>query len=101
MKNLNILQLSVAAIVLLSVGTSCSTTSRVPDDDKLFTGLSKIEYVNYEKNDHFLSTQEEVEAALATAPNGSFLEVPIIAPYLTAYGYIMLLQVPNRFLAVG
>ena len=72
MKNLNILQLSVAAIVLLSVGTSCSTTSRVPDDDKLFTGLSKIEYVNYEKNDHFLSTQEEVEAALATAPNGSF-----------------------------
>lgn len=56
--------------VMLVLG-SCSTTSRVPDDDKLFTGLTKIEYANYEKNDHFVSTQEEVEAALATAPNGA------------------------------
>jgi len=51
--------------------SSCSTTSGVPDDDQLFIGLSKIDYQNYEKNDHFTSTQEEIEAALATAPNGA------------------------------
>lgn len=56
-----------AAVVL----ASCSTTKLVPDDDRLFIGLTKIEYTNYEKNDHFLSTQEEIEAALATAPNGA------------------------------
>ena len=50
---------------------SCSTTSGVPDDDKLFVGLEKIKYTHYEKDDHFLSTQEEVEAALASAPNGA------------------------------
>lgn len=50
---------------------SCSTTSGVPDDDKLFVGLTKIDYKNYDKSDHFITTQEEVEAALATAPNGA------------------------------
>lgn len=50
---------------------SCSTTSGVPDDDQLFIGLTKIDYQDYEKNDHFITTQEEVEASLATAPNGS------------------------------
>ena len=56
-------------LCLLAAG--CSTTSRVPDDDKLFVGLEKIKYLDYEKNDHFVSTQEEVEAALASAPNGA------------------------------
>lgn len=51
--------------------TSCSMTKNIPEDDQLFTGLKKIAYEDYEKNDHFLITQEEVEAALATAPNGS------------------------------
>ena len=50
---------------------ACSTTKLVPDDDKLFIGLTKIDYQNYEKNDHFVATQEELEAALATAPNGA------------------------------
>ena len=30
---------------------ACSTTKLVPDDDKLFIGLTKIDYQNYEKND--------------------------------------------------
>lgn len=50
---------------------SCSMTKNIPDDDQLFTGLTKISYDNYEKNDNFIMTQEEVEAALATAPNGA------------------------------
>ena len=56
------------ALLLLA---ACSTTKLVPDDDQLFVGLTKIDYTNYEKNANFASTQEEVEAALATAPNGA------------------------------
>lgn len=58
----------MAAVMVLA---SCSTTSGVPEDDQLFIGLTKIDYKNYEKNDHFISVQEEIEAALATAPNGA------------------------------
>ncbi len=46
-------------------------TNGIADDDQLFTGLTKINYDNYERNDNFVLTQEEVEAALATAPNGA------------------------------
>lgn len=58
----------ILAALLLS---SCSVTKNIPDGDQLFTGLTKIDYANYEKGAHFDSTQEEVEAALATAPNGA------------------------------
>ena len=51
---------------------ACSTTSSVPAEDQLYVGLKPIVYKEYEKSDHFYSTQEEVEAALATAPNGAF-----------------------------
>ena len=50
---------------------SCSMTKNIPEDDQLFTGLKAITYSDYEKNDNFTQTQEEVEAALATAPNGA------------------------------
>ena len=50
---------------------SCSTTSSVPDGDRLYTGIDKVTYVNYEKNDHFTTTQEEVAAALDCPPNGA------------------------------
>lgn len=59
---------------MLLVG--CSSTSSVPEDDKLFTGLRKTEYENYVACDHFYSTQEEVEAALATTPNGALFDSP-------------------------
>ena len=49
----------------------CSTTRNIPDDDQLFVGLKEIKYENYKNSDHFITTQEEVEAALATAPNGA------------------------------
>lgn len=51
--------------------SACSSTRNIPEDDRLFVGLKKIEYRNYEKNRHAEQTQEEVEAALATAPNGA------------------------------
>src|SRR3712207_4003151 len=56
---------------LLSV--SCSSTSGVPEGDQLYTGISKINYTQYEKSPHFVTTSEEIEAALACEPNGAFL----------------------------
>ena len=54
---------------------SCSMTKNIPEDDKLFTGLTEIKYEDELKDDpfedHLTTTKEEVEAALATAPNGS------------------------------
>ena len=63
-------------LLLLS---ACISTKSVPDDDQLFVGLKKISYQEdsiehpsaYYK--HLDDTKAEVEAALATAPNGSLL----------------------------
>ena len=55
---------------------ACSSTSTVPDGDSLFTGLRATRYENVEKNAHFYSTQEELEEALATAPNNAILGSP-------------------------
>ena len=66
MRNKIILWLT--ALVLLA---SCSATKNIPDDDKLFVGLTKIDYQHAEKSAHFDATKEEVEAALATPPNGA------------------------------
>ena len=46
-------------------------TKDIPEDDQLFTGLKDITYSNYEENANFSTTKSEVEAALATAPNGA------------------------------
>jgi len=46
-------------------------TKDIPEGEQLFTGLKEITYTDYEENDNFIVTQTEVEAALATAPNGS------------------------------
>ncbi len=66
----------LCALLFLS---SCSTTKTVPDDDKLFVGLTKIEYKGYDEKqakEHLTSTQEEIEAALATVPNGAVFGSP-------------------------
>ena len=57
--------------LLLLLLTACSMTKDIPDGDKLFTGLTGIDYSDYEQNDNFTQTLEEVDAALATAPNGA------------------------------
>lgn len=50
-------------------------TKNIPEDEQLFTGLTKITYEDEQKDtpfkSHLLSTKEEIEAALATEPNGS------------------------------
>ena len=46
-------------------------TKNIPEGDQLFTGLKAITYDDCEQDDIFTQTQEEVEAALATAPNGA------------------------------
>lgn len=50
-------------------------TKNIPDDDQLYTGLTGINYVDEPKDnpfeDHLDTTKEEVEAALAAAPNGA------------------------------
>ena len=58
-------------LVLPLVLLSCSTTKNVPEGDQLFTGLTKISYGDHDKSTHFSDTRDEVEAALATAPNGA------------------------------
>lgn len=55
-------------VILLN---GCSTTSSLQDDEVLFTGLKTIDYNNYESNKHQRVVEEEIEAALATAPNGA------------------------------
>ena len=61
-------------ISLILLLTSCSMTKGIPDDEQLFTGLKKIEYTDDREDlhsTHLATTKEEVEAALATAPNGA------------------------------
>ena len=41
---------------------ACSTTSGVPDGDKLYTGVDKISYENYEPNQHADQMKEEMES---------------------------------------
>ena len=65
--------------LLLFLLTSCISTKNIPDDDQLFTGLTKISYdadtmaTRYSPltAHHLDDTKTEVEAALATAPNGA------------------------------
>ena len=67
-------------IIYIMIGmlfVACSTTKHVPEDDQLFVGLKKIQYVYDQTDDigdyadHELAMEEEVEAALAVVPNGA------------------------------
>ncbi len=54
---------------------ACSMTKGIPEDDQLFTGLKHTIWTDTLKNnpyeEHISTTKEEIEAALATKPNGS------------------------------
>ncbi len=63
--------------------SSCSSVSHLEEDEQLFTGLKKIDYATAVPpidmpqkslvfSTHLNDTKSEVEAALATAPNGAF-----------------------------
>ena len=69
--------LTAAALLMIGILllASCSTTKNLRDGDQLFIGLTKIEYNNADEDDkntdHYVTAKEEVEASLATAPNGA------------------------------
>lgn len=65
--------LGVALLLMLA---ACSTTSGIPDGEVLYTGMKPTKYVNYESNDHFNTTKEEIDVVLATKPNASLLGSP-------------------------
>lgn len=67
MKHLHLIILAALTVVLVG----CSTTKNIPEDDQLFVGLDKITYNSPERGEHYAATQEELEAAMATAPNGA------------------------------
>lgn len=72
-----LLPLYLLTLLLLS---SCSLTKNIPEDDQLFRGLKEIVYIDEQDSnmpeskaleDQKETMKEEVEAALATIPNGS------------------------------
>ena len=66
---------NIIYILAVMFFASCSMTKNIPEDEQLFVGLTKIAYEDEIKNDaykdHLETTKEEIEAALATEPNGS------------------------------
>ena len=65
----------LSAVALWAIA-SCSTTSNLPDDDMLYTGMKKTQYVVADSDANFDNVKDEVEAALACKPNGSLLGSP-------------------------
>ncbi len=63
----------VATTLLTTLLAGCSTTSAIPDGEQLFTGLKPIKYTNVEGGQYAITTQEEIEAALATTPAGALM----------------------------
>lgn len=61
----------VALLCYAAVVASCSSTRALPEGEQLYIGIDKINYSEHENSEHFLTTQEEVEAALACEPNGA------------------------------
>lgn len=67
-------------LLTLLLLSSCSLTKDIPDDDQLFRGLKEIVYIDEQDNNQpkdkarekqEVIMKEEIEAALATIPNGS------------------------------
>ena len=65
----------ITLLIAFALLTACSMTKGLPENDQLFTGLKKTVWTDVPEEspyqDHLESTMEEVEAALATEPNGS------------------------------
>lgn len=75
MKRQNRLHLIIYIVALVMVAgqllVGCSSTSALKEGEQLFTGLKPIDYRNYEPGDYADSAKEEMEYALASAPNGA------------------------------
>ncbi len=65
---------NILYILLALLFASCSMTKNIPEGDRLFTGLTEISYdEDTTASAHFANTKAEIDAALATAPNGSLM----------------------------
>ena len=73
MNKIRIIRVFVFVIVNVIVNAlaSCSTTAGLSDGEVLYTGLKSIDHNNHDKSLHYRETKDEVEASLATAPNGA------------------------------
>ena len=56
---------SITLLAMTCVLAACYSTRGLEEGEVLYTGIDDIVYENYEKNDHAVYVQEEVEAALA------------------------------------
>ena len=59
-------------LVLLFLA-SCSTTKNLSEGEVLYTGIGRLDIVNGDKTPAGITALEEVEAALAYAPNNAIL----------------------------
>lgn len=79
--------LYIAGILFLA---GCSTTKHLPEGEILYTGQKTMIVENRSKTPVGETAMEEVEAALATAPNNSLLgSSSIRIPFPVDYGFTM------------
>ena len=73
--HINTLTVLLAVLTALSVSMACSTTSNLPEGEILYTGIDRININDKETVDEAAEAfaLEEVNAALAFAPNNSFM----------------------------
>ena len=64
-------KISLLCCLLFLVG--CSTTKNLPEGEVLYTGIDKLDIVNEDETPAGITALEEVEAALAYAPNNAIL----------------------------
>jgi outer membrane protein assembly factor BamA len=57
---------------VLGLWAACSTTRRLPPDERLYTGIRKIEVTDEDRSEAGDEAMREIEAALAFPPNNAF-----------------------------
>lgn len=67
------LRLLLSAIALATLCAGCSTVSNLPEDEVLYKGMKSTVYTDRDSSYFTPEIEEEVEAALACAPNGALL----------------------------
>lgn len=65
--------LDLLCALSLTLLWSCSTTRNLPEGEVLYVGQKAMEVLNRDDSPTALTALEEVEAAIATAPNNSFM----------------------------
>lgn len=79
-------------LIGLAFLSACSTTKHLPEGEILYTGQKPMIVENRSTTSVGETAMEEIEAALATAPNNSFWAVrPCVFLFLSACGCTMVL----------